>query len=62
MRKTGKHPLQEIMNFDFTNLQAQFQVAIIDLGFIWYICCPTSEDREFKLINGEAITWGDYAL
>ena len=62
IRKTGKHLLQTFMNFDFTNEHVQFQAAIIDMGFIWRVCCPSSEDREFKLINGEVITWDDYAL
>ena len=31
-----------------------------DMGYIWSLSSPTTEDWEFKLINGEVLTWENY--
>ena len=49
------------MKFDFSNAPTQFQAAITDMGFLWRLCPPTTEGWELKLINGEVLTWDNYA-
>ena len=60
MVKTQKSKL--IQSFTFTTLDASdlnHYTAVIDMGFFWRLCIPTSEDRE----KGDEtnFTWYDYA-
>ena len=60
MVKTQKSKL--IQSFTFTTLDASDlnnYTAVIDMGFFWRLCIPTSEDRE----KGDEtnFTWYDYA-
>ena len=57
IRKVVKSKLVDKFSMDEqTALDAY--IAVVDMGFIWRLSTPTSEDREKQ--HGEDFTWGDY--
>ena len=58
MVKVVKSKLVELLNFVKLPLPSEC-MALIDMGFIWRLATPTSEDRE--KLDESKYTWADYA-
>ena len=58
MRKTQKSKLQQKLTMTVIP-EPDVYTSIIDMGLIWGLTTPTTEDREKG--DGTKFTWGDYA-
>ena len=58
IRKGQKSKLLEKLNFVELSTSEQY-IALVDMGFIWRLATPSTEDREKR--DGSSFTWGDYA-
>ena len=59
--KNQKSKLLEMLNFKETIILPTNEdiTALVDMGFVWRLATPTSEDREKN--DGTNFSWGDYA-
>ena len=59
--KNQKSKLLEMLNFKETIILPTNEdiTALVDMGFVWRLVTPTSEDREEN--DGTNFSWGDYA-
>ena len=61
MRKTQKSKLLEtFITNPLPNYPRQY-ISVIDMGFLWRLATPSSDDREIVRRSGMEYTWGDYA-
>ena len=58
MRKVQKSKLQQKLSMN-TIPEPDTYISIIDMGLIWHLATPTTEDRE--KMDGTKFTWGDFA-
>ena len=58
LRKTQKSKLMEAMTLNDKPEPVNY-TAVIDMGLIWRLASPTTEDRQKP--DGTTYTWGDYA-
>ena len=59
IRKGQKSKLIDKLNMQVISLIPQTYIAVIDMGFLWNLTCPSSEDREKQ--DRTMFTWHDYA-
>ena len=59
MKKVQKSKLVEKLNMQPVDLVPDQYISIVDMGFLWRLATPTTEDREKA--DGSVFTWGDYA-
>lgn len=57
MRKVQKSKLQEKLTMTIVP-EPELSTSIVDMGLIWHLAAPTTEDREKG--DGSKYTWGDY--
>ena len=61
MRKTQKSKLLETsITNPLPNYPRQY-ISVIDMGFLWRLATPSSDDREIVRRSCMEYTWGDYA-
>ena len=60
MCKTVKGKLLELFNLNPITEEPKDYVSIVDMGLIWRLATPTSEDRESRKRNGSEYCWSDY--
>ena len=58
MRKGQKSKLQQKLSMN-TIPEPDTYISIIDMGLIWHLATPTTEDR--AKMDGTKYTWGDFA-
>ena len=60
MRKTAKSKLLQSFEKKPVIEKPHTYSSIVDMGLIWRLATPTSEDREVKRRSGSDFLWGDY--
>ena len=60
MRKTAKSKLLQSFSRNAVTEKPYEYASLVDIGLIWRLSTPTSEDREAKKRNGSEYLWGDY--
>ena len=60
MRKTSKSKLLELFKLDPVPDMPQDHASLMDMGLIWRIATPTSDDREARRCDGSQYLWSDY--
>ena len=60
MRKTVKSKLLELFNLDPVPEKPNDHISLVDMGLIWRLATPTSEDREAKKRDGSEYRWSNY--
>lgn len=60
MCKTVKSKFIESFNLEDVNEKPESYVGVVDLGLIWRLASPTSEEHESKRRHGTAYCWNDY--
>ena len=59
IRKGQKSKLIDKLNMQVISLIAQTYIAVVDMGFLWHLTCPSSQDHEKQ--DGTMFTWHEYA-
>jgi hypothetical protein len=60
MRKTSKSKLLQEFTLDPITEKPQNHISLLDMGLIWRLATPTSEDREAVKRDGSQYHWNDY--
>ena len=60
MRKTVKSKLLELFKLDPVSEKPRDYISLVDMGLIWRLATPTTEDRESRKRDGLEYHWGDY--
>ena len=60
MRKTCKSKLLQEFTLDSVSEKPQNHISLVDMGLIWRLATPSSDDREAKQRDGSQYRWSDY--
>ena len=60
MRKTAKSKLLDLFNIQAIGDRPHEYISLIDMGLMWRLATPTSEDREAIKRDGGVYRWSDY--
>ena len=60
MRKTAKSKMLDLFNLEPIAEKPLDHISLVDMGLIWRLATPTSDDREARKRDGSEYHWDDY--